>query len=155
MDKKLANTIKYFLAAMLILCLAVCLFWYPTAVEYVLGYMIFPGARGLLYILGGAVTLPLLGIIGVAFRFPSLIVADAVFTRRTARLIKSIAITLFADCSLFAVVVVWVFAAGESVLSPALGFVAAIGFTVALMLYALSDYVGRAAALKEEADYTL
>ncbi len=155
MDKKLANIIKTFLAAMLVFCGAVCVFWFPGAAEYVLGYMPFPGARAVLYILGGAVALPLLGIIAAAFRFPAIIMADAVFTPKTARLIRRIAYWLFADCALFAGVNVYIFAWGERVLSPALCFVAAIGFTVALMLYALADYVGRAAALKEEADYTL
>ena len=47
------------------------------------------------------------------------------------------------------------FIIGDRILSPILFFAFLIGFTLGIMLAVLSNYVKRAAALKEEVDHTL
>ena len=159
MRKNLSNIIRLVLVFMLISSVAMCIFWLPNAVDYA-GKIFenaenFKNVKYLLYAIGYIIALPLFAVFIIAFRFPSAIETDSVFHKKTARLIKAISIIIFSDCTLFGAVVAWLFSIGERVLSPVLAFVDAIGFTVALMLLVLSEYVSRAAILKEEADYTI
>lgn len=126
--------------------------WLPGALDYIAEFL---GSTLLLYFICGIIGIPFLAILLAAFAFPKAIADDTVFTAKTAKLIKIISVTLFFDCVILCASAIWLLIAGEALLSPALIFVALIGITVALMLYILSDYVERAAILKEEADATL
>ena len=159
MRKNLSNIIRLVLIFMLIASAVMCIFWLPNAVDHV-GKIFesaenFKNVKILLYAISYVIALPLFAVFIIAFRFPSAIEADSIFHERTARLIKVISIIIFSDCALFGAITAWLFYIGECVLSPVFAFVDAIGFTVALMLLVLSEYVSRAAILKEEADYTV
>ena len=109
----------------------------------------------LLHILCGVIALVLFGILVSAFVFPKAIVHDTIFTSKTAKQVKWISAALFFDCILLCGASVWLIVAGEKLLMPALLFVSLIGVMVSLAIYILSDYIARAAILKEEADATL
>ena len=96
-----------------------------------------------------------LGILLSALAFPKSMAEDAIFTPKTAIRIKGISIAIFADCLLLGIAAVWLTVAGERLIMPAMLFVALIGMMVASAIYILSDYIARAAVLKEEADLTL
>lgn len=156
MKKKLSSAIRFLLLFMLVICVAVCLAWAPVVKDYVGGFVgSFNGFAHLFYGACFVMVVPLLVVFILAFRFPSAIEKDRIFDKKTARLLKIISVIIFSDCSVFLGFVIWLFATGERLLSPAFAFVGAIGFVVAFMLLVLSDYVCRAAILKEEVDSTL
>lgn len=159
MRRFISNIIRSLLFFMLISSAAMCIFWLPNAVDYASGVFknaeSFKNAEYLLYTIGYIIALPLFIVFIIAFKFPTAIEADTIFHEKTAKLIKIISIIIFSDCTLFGALAIWFFCSGERVLSPVLAFVDVIGFTVALMLLVLSEYVRRAAILKEEADYTI
>ena len=128
--------------------------WMPTAVDYASDFL--GGAsRPVLYALGGGIALVMATVVILAFRLPWAIDADCIFHARTARLLRGIGALLGGDCLLFGALAIALLVAGDILLAPVLLFVDGIGFCLTLMLFVLSDYVGRAAILKEEADGTL
>ena len=128
--------------------------WMPTAVDYASDFL--GGAsRPVLYALCGGIALVMATVVILAFRLPWAIDADCIFHARTVRLLKWIAALLGGDCLLFGALAIALLTAGDILLAPVLLFVDGIGFCLTLMLFVLSDYVGRAAILKEEADGTL
>lgn len=128
--------------------------WMPTAVDYASDFL--GGAsRPVLYALCGGIALVMATVVILAFRLPWAIDADCIFHARTARLLRGIGTLLGGDCLLFGALAIALLTAGDILLAPVLLFVDGIGFCLTLMLFVLSDYVGRAAILKEEADGTL
>jgi hypothetical protein len=128
--------------------------WMPTAVDYASDFL--GGAsRPVLYALCGGIALVMATVVILAFRLPWAIDADCIFHARTARLLRGIGALLGGDCLLFGALAIALLVAGDILLAPVLLFVDGIGFCLTLMLFVLSDYVGRAAILKEEADGTL
>lgn len=128
--------------------------WMPTAVDYASDFL--GGAsRPVLYALCGGIALVMATVVILAFRLPWAIDADCIFHARTARLLRGIGALLGGDCLLFGALAIALLTAGDILLAPVLLFVDGIGFCLTLMLFVLSDYVGRAAILKEEADGTL
>lgn len=128
--------------------------WMPTAVDYASDFL--GGAsRPVLYALCGGIALVMATVVILAFRLPWAIDADCIFHARTARLLRGIGVLLGGDCLLFGALAIALLTAGDILLAPVLLFVDGIGFCLTLMLFVLSDYVGRAAILKEEADGTL
>ncbi len=128
--------------------------WMPTAVDYASDFL--GGAsRPVLYALCGGIALVMATVVILAFRLPWAIDADCIFHARTARLLRGIGALLGGDCLLFGALAIALLTAGDILLAPVLLFVDGIGFCLTLMLFVLSDYVGRAAIMKEEADGTL
>ena len=80
---------------------------------------------------------------------------DSIFDKKTAALIKKIAVIILCDCLLFGVLSGCIFVLGEKVLSLLFIFVAMIGITVSAMLFILADHVNQASELKEEVEGTL
>jgi hypothetical protein len=143
--------------ALLLLLAAVAVMsfvWMPTAVDYASDFL--GGAsRPVLYALCGGIALVMATVVILAFRLPWAIDADCIFHARTARLLRGIGALLGGDCLFFGALAIALLTAGDILLAPVLLFVDGIGFCLTLMLFVLSDYVGRAAILKEEADGTL
>ena len=143
--------------ALLLLLAAVAVMsfvWMPTAVDYASDFL-GGTSRPVLYALCGGIALVMATVVILAFRLPWAIDADCIFHARTARLLRGIGALLGGDCLLFGALAIALLTAGDILLAPVLLFVDGIGFCLTLMLFVLSDYVGRAAILKEEADGTL
>ena len=147
-----------FVAVVLILMLAASAFmgihWLPTVFTHLSSFLS-GGALFAFEILCFIIGAVFLGILLSALAFPKSMAEDAIFTPKTAIRIKGISIAIFADCLLLGIAAVWLMVAGEWLIMPAMLFVALIGMMVASAIYILSDYIARAAVLKEEADLTL
>ncbi len=128
--------------------------WLPGVFTYLLGFLS-GGAFVLFQAHCGVIGAVFFGILLTAFAFPKAIAEDTIFTVKTAKHIKFLSIALFADSVLLCAVSVWLLTAGEKLLMPAMLFISFIGVMVSLAIYILSDYIARAAILKEEADATL
>lgn len=159
MKKSLVSIIGLALILMLIGTIVLCALWLPNLVEYI-GRLFekaeqYESLRIPVYVICIIVALPILVVFALAFKFLPELKNDTIFHKKNALLIKIISIIIFCDCVLFLACVICLLALGEYVLSPALLFVDAIGFIVALMLFVLSKYVDNASILKEEVDATL
>ena len=161
MKNKTSIFVRLLLILMITITLAMCILWLPDTIEYCKEFIsslkIFNviNTSILLYIFVCLTATPIFLIFIISFRFSSYIEKDMIFHADTAKLLRLISYLLIGDCTLFIIGTVFLFSAGERILSPVFAFVAAIGLTVACMLGVLSDYVYRAAILKEEADLTL
>ena len=161
MKNKTSIFVKILLIIMMAATLAMCIFWLPDTIahceEYLSTLEIFDSSNmiALLYAFATVTVAPVFLIFILSFRFSAYIKNDKIFHSDTARLLKLISCILICDCALFIAGTVFLLTAGEKTLSPVFAFVSAIGLTVASMLAVLSEYVCRAAILKEEADYTL
>ena len=133
--------------------------WIPDVAEYVrntLSDTKWAEVIGFgVYALSWLIIAVALVIYALAFKFPSSVKNDAIFTDGTAKLIKRIAQLLLVDCALLLVGVIVLFVIGETMLSPLLLFFDIVGAAVFSMLFILSKYVKDAALLKEEVDHTL
>ncbi len=156
MLKKLSRLIRFILIFMLVAIGVMCIFWVPNVADYITSFI--SGEEDFKYVILAIcyiTALPLFVVFVIAFRFPHAIDKERIFHKKTAKLIKIISVMIFVVCTAFSAEIIILACFGESVLAPALAFVACIGFTVAVMLFVLAKYVEVAAELKEEADHTL
>ena len=128
--------------------------WLPVAFAYLSAFLS-GGALFAFAILCGVIGAVFFGILLSASVFPKSMAEDSIFTRKTAKQIKGISVAIFSDSLLLCVAAVWLIVVGERLIMPAMLFVALIGIMVASAVFILSDYIARAAVLKEEADLTL
>jgi hypothetical protein len=154
MKTKLPIFVGVVLILMLISSVLMGIYWLPDVFNYLSSYLS-GGAFLAFKLLCGVIGAGLLGILLSAMAFPRSMAKDLIFTSKAAKWIKGQSIALFADCLLLCFAAVWLIWAGERLLMPALLFVGLIGIMVALAVYIISDYIARAAVLKEEADLTL
>ena len=149
-------------ALILLLC-AITLFfalWVPTLHEeicellhaqaeklYMLHNLVFP--------LASIISLSAIGVVGIAFEFPSAISRDEIFSAQTAKRLMIIAVLIFIGCAVGIISASLLIFIGERLLAPVLFLAFLIGAALGFMLAVLSAYVKRAAALKEEVDHTL
>ena len=154
-NKKISLFIAVTLTVLFILSVFMCIFWLPSAILYFNGIIGEENGSAALYTVCFIIAAPLFAILLMGYYFPYAVYKDTVFHKNTANMLYVIGIILFCDCSALASANVWLISKGEKLISPALIFVSAIGFTVSAVLFILSKYVKRGATLKEEADCTL
>lgn len=154
MKTKLSFCVITVLSLMALASVCMGVFWLPEVFSYLLSFLS-GGALLLFGILCALIALIFLGILLSAFAFPKAMAEDKIFTPRIARRSRRLSVSLFADSVLLCAAALWLIGAGERLLMPAMLFVSLIGAVVALAVYALSDYIARAAVLKEEAELTL
>lgn len=157
MKNALSNFIRVLLAFLIVASASMCFFWLPQAVSYVSSFLQadIAEAETVIYSLCAVVAAPVFAIFGISFAFPRAIEKETLFSMGIAKLLKAIGAALIGDCIFFCAILLLLLSAGEIILAPALLFVGALGITVGSMLLVLSEYVKRAATLKEEADCTL
>ena len=160
MGKITINLVKFALVLLLFGVVALFAFWLPSLHGYVRELLSKADAQlyflgNLFYPLSALISLPLIAIIGVAFRFPNAIERDEIFSSSTAKSLRLISNMMFISCIVGFISVALLFIIGERVLAPLLLFTFIVGCILALMLAVLSSYVKRAAILKEEVDHTL
>ena len=160
MGKITINLIKCILAVLIFGIVALFVLWVPSLHKYVEEILAQSNANlnflcYLVYPLCTLIAMPALALVAVAFRFPRAIERDEIFSTGTAKRLKLISNLIFISCAAGFTSVILLFIIGERVLSPLLFFAFFIGFTLGLMLAVVSDYVKRAAILKEEVDHTL
>lgn len=156
------NTAIIKCALVLLLCGTVALFicWVPFLHEYVqellanrdkeLGFLC-----SLVYPIAALIALPAVATIVIAFRFPTAIVREEIFSNSTAKNLTIISALVSIACIIGLLSSLLLFLIGDRVLSPLLFFAFLVGCTLGIMLDVLARYVRRAAILKEEADHTL
>lgn len=151
--KKVTGFVKIGLSAIILLCGALCVFWLPKAVDYLDGFL----KSGQAALWGGfaVFALPIFIILLLGFSFLRDIEKDSVFSVATSRRMKLVAILLGVDCLLFCAFVAVIVIMGEGLLAPIFGFIGFMGLLVDCALFVLSDYIKRAAVLKEESEATL
>jgi hypothetical protein len=160
MGKITINLIKCVLVLLLCSTVALFAFWLPSLHGYVrellaeldesiyfLNFLVYP--------IAALIALPAVATVTVAFRFPSAIARDEIFSNSTAKNLKIISNMIFTACGAGISASLILFIIGDRILSPILFFAFLIGCTLGIMLAVLSNYVKRAAALKEEVDHTL
>ncbi len=159
MKNSLIILIKVALIILLVGVVALCVFWLPDLVDYTGRYFenqnSFNVVKVVIYAISITLALLLITVFAMGFKFLPELKNDTIFHKKNANLIKIISIILFLICGLFGLCVIGLFIIGDTILSPALLFVDAIGIIVALMLFVLSKYVDNASILKEEVDATL
>jgi len=156
MKKYLPKLEQCILIIMLLSGVAMCVFWMPSAISYLEDSCdALAGNTELLYLGFLVVIIPLFAIFFMAFAFVPAFTRDSIFDKKTAALIKKIAVIILCDCLLFGVLSGCIFVLGEKVLSLLFIFVAMIGITVSAMLFILADHVNQASELKEEVEGTL
>ena len=159
MKNNLIILIRVVLTAMLVGVIALCIFWLPSLVNYIGSHFenqnMFSIVKGLIFGISTILALSLITVFALGFKFLPELKNDTIFHKKNAKLIKLISIILFLICGIFGICVIGLFVIGDTILSPALLFVDAIGIIVALMLFVLSKYVDNASILKEEVDATL
>lgn len=154
MKTKLPIFVAAILILMLISSVGMGVWWLPGVFAYLEAYLS-GGAFTVFRVLCAVIGAGLFGILLSAMAFPRSMAKDLIFTPKAAKWIRGQSIALCIDCVLLLGAALWLTVAGERLLMPALLFVALIGLMVALAVYAISDYIARAAALKEEVDLTL
>ncbi len=159
MKKLLPAMIRFLLILMTLSTLAMAIFWTPGVIEYANSFASSVNAKGIItvsgYTVSSIISVTALAVFLVSSRFPSAIENDGIFTLKTAKLVKLIAILILVDSVFLFIAITALFILGDRLLSPALAFVDVIGIAISAMLFVLSVYVKDASYLKEEADYTL
>lgn len=161
MKNKVSLFVKIILIIMTAATASMCILWLPQTIDYCKDFFIASNLLSglnvelILYIFSFVIALPILVILIISFSFSSYIKNDMIFHTKTAKILTIISTLLITDCVLFLTGALVLLIMGERILSPLFVFVSFIGITVAAMLRILSDYVSRAAILKEEADFTL
>ena len=156
MDKFLRAFIIVSLIGAIALIAAVFLFWLPPLQEYVVvleGDL--PILSELVYPFSAIIALLCLGALGVALVFPSAMKKDEIFSCVTASKLSAISLLITLAGALIIICAVMLFAVGDRLIFFPLLIIAAIALLIAFMLNILSNYVKRAALLKEEVDSTL
>jgi hypothetical protein len=161
MKNKISSFVNIILIIMTISTAVMCMLWMPQTIDYCKDFLVgskllsLSNVELILYIFAFVIALPIFVIFFISFKFSSYIKNDTIFHTQTAKRLTLISLLLISDCVLFLTGALALLTTGEKILSPLFIFVSVIGITVAAMLRILSDYVSRAAILKEEADFTL
>ena len=160
MNKSLPALIRAFIVFAIAAFTAVCICFFPSFCTYIKEFFIQKGLgteqlSALVYTYGAVLVLPCFAVLIMALRFPVAIAQDRIFTNETAALLSRISLILAVDCVLFLFGIIALFALRELTVSPLLSLIDLIGFSLAFLLRVLSDYVKRAAQMKEEVDATL
>ena len=155
MNRSVSVTIRVVLVAMLLVSLLLAVTWIPDAIEYLEGVSDSMFLKVTAYVLSLLILLVSFVIYTFAFRFPSAVENDTIFTDHTATLVKSIAVLVLVDCVLLAAGVTVLFVFGEKLLAPLFLFFDVVGIAVSAVFFILSKYIKDAATLKEEVEHTL
>ena len=142
------------LALMLIASVFMAALWLPLIFTYLSAFLS-GRAFTIFQLLCGMIGVVFFSILLSALVFPKAIAEDKIFTSHTAKRLKWLSVALLTDSIFLCALAAWLMIAGERLLMPAMLFVSLIGVMVALAIFVLSDYIARAAVLKEEADATL
>lgn len=159
MNKKLSIVTLTTTVILIIAFTALCICFIPNFAEYIAELEKVPmsenSTKATVCIMGTVLALPCLAILILALKLSKAVASDGVFTASTAKRLFVISAILLADCVLFLLPVVFLFAVGEFTVSPLLAVLDIVGFGLGVLLRVLSEYISRAAILKEEADATL
>ncbi|MBR2849963.1 MAG: hypothetical protein IKB84_02870 [Clostridia bacterium] len=156
MEKALRILIILSLIGAIALVAAIFVFWLPSLQAYVVtleGGL--PILSELVYPFSAVIALLCLGALGVALAFPSAMKKDKIFSCPTASKLSAISLLIALAGALIIICAVMLFAVGDRLIFFPLLIISAIILLVAFMLNILSNYVKRAALLKEEVDATL
>ena len=156
MDKFLRAFIIVSLIGAIALVAAVFLFWLPPLQEYVVvleGDL--PILSALVYPFSALIAALSVASIAVAIAFPSAMKKDKIFSNATASKLSIISLLITLAGALIIICAVMLASIGDKLLFFPLLIIAAIALLIAFMLSILSNYVKRAALLKEEVDSTL
>ena len=156
MDKFLRAFIIVSLIGAIALVAAVFLFWLPPLQEYVIvleGDL--PILSALVYPFSALIAALSVASIAVAIAFPSAMKKDMIFSNATASKLSIISLLITLAGALIIICAVMLASIGDKLLFFPLLIIAAIALLIAFMLSILSNYVKRAALLKEEVDSTL
>ena len=156
MEKTLRILIILSLIGAIALVAAIFVFWLPSLQAYVVtleGGL--PILSELVYPFSAVIAILCLGALGVALAFPSAMKKDEIFSCVTASKLSAISLLITLAGALIIICAVMLFAVGDRLIFFPLLMISAIILLVAFMLNILSNYVKRAALLKEEVDATL
>ena len=156
MEKALRILIILSLIGAIALVAAIFVFWLPSLQAYVVtleGGL--PILSELVYPFSAVIALLCLGALGVALAFPSAMKKDKIFSCPTASKLSAISLLITLAGALIIICAVMLFAVGDRLIFFPLLIISSIILLVAFMLNILSNYVKRAALLKEEVDATL
>ncbi|MBE6591218.1 MAG: DUF2975 domain-containing protein [Ruminococcaceae bacterium] len=153
MKRNIIKLIKPGMLAVILICALLCILWIPRAATYLTECLFVPEA--VIYTLFVIAALPIFVILAIGFSFVKDIEKDTVFSIEVSRRVRLVSVLLFCDCLVVFMAAAVLIALGEYILAPALGFIGLMGFLVDCALFILSDYIKRAAILKEESEATL
>ena len=156
MEKVLRIFIIIALIGAIALVGAAFLFWLPSLEAYVTEIAgEFSTYSKLVYPFSAVIALLCLGALGAALTFPSAMKKDKIFSCPTASKLSAISLLIALAGALVIICATLLFAVGDRLLFFPLLMIAAIALLISFMLCILSNYVKRAALLKEEVDATL
>ena len=156
MDKALRILIILSLIGAIALVALIFAFWLPSLECYVAELTAESSVHSrLVYPFSAVIALLCLGALGVALTFPSAMKKDEIFSCVTASKLSAISLLITLAGALIIICAVMLFAVGDRLIFFPLLIISAIILLVAFMLNILSNYVKRAALLKEEVDATL
>jgi hypothetical protein len=156
MEKVIRIFIIIALIAAIALVGAVFVFWLPSLEAYVAELTVgLPVSSKLVYPFSAVIALLCLGALGAALSFPSAMKKDKIFSCPTASKLSAISLLIALAGAVIIACAVMLFAIGDRLLFFPLLMIAAISLLISFMLGILSNYVKRAALLKEEVDATL
>ena len=156
MEKALRILIILSLIGAIALVALIFAFWLPSLEGYVAELTAESSVHlRLVYPFSAVIALLCLGALGVALTFPSAMKKDEIFSCVTASKLSAISLLITLAGSLIIICAVMLFAVGDRLIFFPLLIISAIILLVAFMLNILSNYVKRAALLKEEVDATL
>ena len=156
MEKVLRISVIFSIVGAILFTVAVFVFWLPSLQSYVaelaqeLSWL-----SQLVYPLAVLIAALCIGSLSIALSFPESMHKDEIFSNLTASKLSLISLLIALTGAVTAVAAVMLFAIGDRLLFFALLIIAAISLLIAFMLNVLSNYVKRAALLKEEVDATL
>lgn len=156
MEKALRILIILSLIGAIALVALIFAFWLPSLEGYVAELTAESSVHlRLVYPFSAVIALLCLGALGVALAFPSAMKKDEIFSCVTASKLSAISLLITLAGALIIICAVMLFAVGDRLIFFPLLIISAIILLVAFMLNILSNYVKRAALLKEEVDATL
>ena len=156
MEKALRILIILSLIGAIALVALIFAFWLPSLEGYVAELTAESSVHSrLVYPFSAVIALLCLGALGVALAFPSAMKKDEIFSCVTASKLSAISLLITLAGALIIICAVMLFAVGDRLIFFPLLIISAIILLVAFMLNILSNYVKRAALLKEEVDATL
>ncbi|MBQ8392636.1 MAG: DUF2975 domain-containing protein [Clostridia bacterium] len=153
MNKKISILITFILVLLVISSTAMFIFWLPDVVIYIGDFT--NKSYSVIYVLSSVIYTLTIAIFITGSYFIYAIHKDIIFNKNTSTVLNVIGIMLILNCTILIASSIWILSIGESLLSPALIFVSALGYTVSSVLLILSSYVKKATELKEEVDLTL
>ena len=156
MEKALRILIILSLIGAIALVALIFAFWLPSLECYVAELTAESSVHSrLVYPFSAVIALLCLGALGLALAFPSAMKKDEIFSCVTASKLSAISLLITLAGALIIICAVMLFAVGDRLIFFPLLIISAIILLVAFMLNILSNYVKRAALLKEEVDATL